>query len=107
MEEDIEVLEINEEKEMEEVLNQESHSRDTMLKMANQALEKQSINMITYAKLTEKMQKIQESYLLLKEEKESLEKHNNKWKMNWLLYDWKRSKIKRSEVRFSCYCRFF
>lgn len=74
MEEDIEVLEINEEKEMEEVLNQESHSRDTMLKMANQALEKQSINMITYAKLTEKMQKIQESYLLLKEEKESLEK---------------------------------
>lgn len=74
MEEDIEVLEIDEVKEIGAVLHQASHSRDTMLKMANQALEKQSGNMMTYAKLTKKMKQLKEAYLLLKVEKESLEK---------------------------------
>ncbi len=56
------------------VLNQEAQTRENILKLTEQALESQNGNMLAYTKVTSELKKLKEDYLLLKIEKEVLEK---------------------------------
>lgn len=73
MDERIEILDVEENEKVKTVLDQEALTRENILKSANQALENQSGNMMTYTKVTYQFKKMREAYLLLKAENENLE----------------------------------
>lgn len=72
MGESIEIVDMDEN--VKAVLNQEAQTRENILKLTEQALESQNGNMLAYTKVTSELKKLKEDYLLLKIEKEVLEK---------------------------------
>lgn len=69
---DVEILDVEEERE--NILSEQAKTRKTLLKLANEAMDFQRINIASYTKSTYQLQKLEEAYLRLKQRNQDLEK---------------------------------
>ncbi len=69
---DVEILDVEEERNS--ILSEQAKTRKTLLKLANEAMDFQRINIASYTKSTYQLQEIEEAYSKLKKRNQDLEK---------------------------------
>ncbi len=69
---DVEILDVEEERDS--ILSEQAKTRKTLLKLANEAMDFQKINIASYTKSTYQLQEIEEAYSKLKKRNQDLEK---------------------------------